>query len=121
MACIRSVMVRRDERLTYQAESYPFRVIVPGVGKIAQGGPGIFSLTNVSISPCHGLNGCGHGRWFLLLVLVCPGHDFKHAECHESFPLFSWHCPMFTEKYVKRLLNLFDVFFLRFGKNVLIE
>ncbi len=98
MACIRSVMVRRNERLTYQAGSHSFRVIVPGGGKIAQGGPGIFSLTNVRISPCHGLNGCGHGRWFLLLVLVCPGHDFKHAECHESFPLSSWHCPMFTEK-----------------------
>src|SRR5713101_4196685 len=78
-----------DERLTHQAGSDPFCVIVPGVGKIAQGGPGVFSLTNVSISPRHGLDGCGHGGWFLLLVLVCPGHDFKHTERHEDFPPFA--------------------------------
>src|SRR6266566_4168439 len=74
-----------DERLTHQAGTDPFCVIVPGVGKIAQGGPGVFSLTNVSISPRHGLDGCGHGGWFLLLVLVCPGHDFKHTERHADF------------------------------------
>src|SRR5260370_26630616 len=78
-----------NERLTHQAGPDPFCVIVPCVGKIAQGSPRVFSLTNVSIRPCHGLNGCGHGEWFLLLVLVRPGHDFKHAERHENFPLSS--------------------------------
>src|SRR6266700_7131836 len=52
-----------DQRFLDQVGSDMLCVAIPGVGKISQGCPGVFSLANPLISVGHRIDGCGQRWW----------------------------------------------------------
>src|SRR5690242_6750826 len=63
------------QRFLYQVRSDMLCVAIPGVGKISQGCPGIFSLANPLVSVRHGIDRCRQWGWFFMPVGVILCHQ----------------------------------------------
>src|SRR6266566_6121777 len=62
-----------DQRVLYQVGSDMLCVAIPGVGKISQGCPGVFSLANSLVGVSHGIARCRQ-RWRFFMpisVILC--------------------------------------------------
>src|SRR3979409_2619863 len=65
------------QRLAHQVGPDVFCIPVPRIGKVAKSGPGIFFLTDLLVSPCHGLNRCRHFSLPLVINLVPLAEGFQ--------------------------------------------
>ena len=71
-----------DQRVLYQVWSDMLCVAIPGVGKISQGCPGVFSLANPLVGVRHGIDRCRQ-RWrFFVPVSVILCHEAQGFKFH---------------------------------------
>ena len=71
-----------DQRFLYQIGSVMLCVAIPGVGKISQGCPGIYSLTNALVGARHGIERGGE-RWrFSVPISVILCHEPQGFKIH---------------------------------------
>src|SRR5205807_5577880 len=78
-------------------------VAIPGIRKIPQGGPGVFSLADPSVGVGHGIDGCRKGLWFFapLSILLC--HQAKYLKRHAY--------PRFPSKSQRRACSMLSAYF----------
>src|SRR5258708_5775110 len=113
-----------DQRFLYQVGSDMFCVAIPGVGKISQGCPGIFSLANPLVGVRHGIDYCRQ-RWrFFVPVSVILCHEPQGFKFHgqpslpksrfRAFSILSafFCCPLdnldaLTERSISSLQSIF--------------
>ncbi len=72
-----SFLLWPGQRLFYQFRTDMLGVAIPGVRKISQGCPGVFSLANALVGIDHGIDSCRERWWFFVPVSVILRH---HAE-----------------------------------------
>src|SRR5260370_4631107 len=63
-----------DQRFLYQVGSDMLCIAIPGVGKISQGCPGVFSLANPLVGECHGIVSCRERCRYVWQVRVILCH-----------------------------------------------
>src|SRR5215469_7332876 len=77
-----------DQRVLDQVGSDMLGVAIPGVGKISQGCPGVFSLANPLVGVGHGIDGCRQ-RWRFFVpvsVILCHYAQSFKIHAHPSLP-----------------------------------
>src|SRR6266568_3479981 len=71
-----------DQGFPYQVGSDMLCVAIPGVGKISQGCPGVFSLANPLIGVRHGIDYCRERLRFFVPISVILCHEAQGFKFH---------------------------------------
>src|SRR5258708_22262688 len=78
-------------------------VAIPGIGKISQGSPGVFSLADALVGVGHGIDGARKGWWFFVLVSILLCHQAKYLKRHAY--------PRFPSKSQRRACSMLSAYF----------
>src|SRR5260221_6396433 len=82
MAGLFGFLLRPSQRIFDQVGTDVLGVAIPGVGKISQGCPGVFSLANPLVSVDHGIDGCRKRGGFFVPVSIILCHYAQGFKFH---------------------------------------
>src|ERR1700680_1170968 len=98
-----SFLLRPGQRIFDQVWTDVLGVAIPGIRKISQGGPGVFSLADALVGVGHAIDGGRKGLWFFVPVSILLCHQ---AKCLKR------HCyPRFPSKSQRRVYSMLSAYF----------
>src|SRR6266571_7471085 len=97
--------LRPGQRIFDQVGTDVLGVAIPGVRKIPQGGPGVFSLADSLVGVGHGIDGRRKRLWFFVSVSILLCHHAQYLKRHAY--------PRFPSKSQRRACSMLSAYFSR--------